>query len=81
MALSTLCTPHTLNVFDKVLWHRKVLSGQVLRLGLYWCKAMLITSGINLYQPMNNCLNTDVLYSLFCGKGLSDVYSTQQSDF
>ena len=37
-----------------------------------------ITSGINLYQPMNNCLNTDVLYSLFCGKDLSNVYSTQQ---
>ena len=40
---------------------------------------MLITSGINLYQPVNNCLNTDVLYSLFCGKDLSNVYSTQQS--
>ena len=42
---------------------------------------MLITSGINLYQPMNNCLNTDVLYSLFCAKDLSNVYSTQQFDF
>ena len=44
-------------VFDKVLL---VLSGQVLRLGLQWCKAKnhvnYITSGINLYQlqPMNN---------------------------
>ena len=39
---------------------------------------MLITSGINFYQPMNNCLNTNVLYSPFYSKDLSNVYSTRQ---